>query len=30
LAGRQLVTPRITPDGDAVAVRLIEALRQRA
>jgi hypothetical protein len=30
LAGRQLVTPRITPGGDAVAVRLIEALRQRA
>jgi hypothetical protein len=30
LAGRQLVTPRITPDGDAVAVRLVEALEQRA
>jgi hypothetical protein len=30
LAGRQLVTPRITPDGEAVAVRLVEALRQRA
>jgi hypothetical protein len=30
LASRQLVTPRITNDGEAVAVRLVEALRQRA
>lgn len=30
LAGRQLVTPRITSDGDAVGVRLVEALQQRA
>jgi hypothetical protein len=30
LAGRTLVTPRLTPDGEAVAVRLVEALRQRA
>lgn len=30
LASRQIVTPRITPDGEAVAVQLIEALRQRA
>ncbi|MDQ6804829.1 MAG: type IV secretion system DNA-binding domain-containing protein [Actinomycetota bacterium] len=30
LASRQLVTPRITSDGEAVAVRLVEALRQRA
>jgi len=30
LAGRQLVTPRSTGDGETVAVRLIEALRQRA
>jgi hypothetical protein len=26
LASRQVVTPRLTPDGEAVAVRLIEAL----
>jgi hypothetical protein len=30
LAGRQLVTPRLTNDGQAVAVRLVEALQQRA
>ena len=30
LAGRQLVTPRVTGDGETVAVRLVEALRQRA
>jgi len=30
LASRELVTPRITSDGETVAVRLIEALRQRA
>jgi hypothetical protein len=30
LAGRTLVTPRSTPDGETVAVRLVEALRQRA
>jgi hypothetical protein len=30
LAGRQLVTPRATSDGETVAVRLVEALRQRA
>jgi len=30
LASRQMVTPRITPDGQAVAVRLVEALRHRA
>ena len=30
LAGRTLVTPRVAPDGEAVAVRLVEALRQRA
>jgi hypothetical protein len=30
LAGRTLVTPRVTVDGEAVAVRLVEALRQRA
>jgi TraM recognition site of TraD and TraG len=30
LAGRRLVTPRVTSDGDTVAVALIEALRQRA
>jgi ABC-type cobalamin/Fe3+-siderophores transport system ATPase subunit len=30
LATRQMVTPRITPDGQAVAVRLVEALKQRA
>ena len=30
LAGRQLVTPRSADDGETVAVRLIEALRQRA
>jgi hypothetical protein len=30
LAGRQLVTPRATQDGETVAVRLIEALKQRA
>jgi hypothetical protein len=30
LANRRMVTPRRTPSGEAVAVRLIEALRQRA
>jgi hypothetical protein len=30
LAGRQLVTPRAASDGETVAVRLVEALRQRA
>ncbi len=30
LAGRRLVTPRHTPDGQTVAVRLVEAMRQRA
>ena len=30
LAGRQLVTPRVAAGGETVAVRLIEALRQRA
>ena len=30
LASRQMVTPRMTPDGQAVAVRLVEALRDRA
>ena len=30
LAGRQLVTPRAAGDGETVAVRLVEALRQRA
>ncbi len=30
LASRQVVTPRITPDGEAVGVRLIEAVRERA
>jgi hypothetical protein len=30
LAGRQLVTPRTTADGETVAVRLVEALSQRA
>ncbi len=30
LAGRQLVTPRITSDGDTVGVRLVDALTQRA
>jgi len=30
LAGRTLVTPRITVDGETVGVRLVEALRQRA
>ena len=30
LAGRTLVTPRVVPDGETVAVRLVEALRQRA
>ena len=30
LASRQMVTPRVTPDGQAVAVRLVEALRDRA
>jgi hypothetical protein len=30
LASRQLVTPRITNDGEAVAVRLVGALRERA
>jgi hypothetical protein len=30
LASRQPVTPRITADGEAVGVRLIEALRRRA
>ena len=30
LAGRQLVTPRTVADGEMVAVRLVEALRERA
>ncbi len=30
LASSRVVTPRITPDGDAVAVQLVQALRQRA
>jgi hypothetical protein len=30
LAGRQVVTPRITPDGTAVAVSLPDAMRARA
>jgi hypothetical protein len=30
LAGRQLVTPRLTATGETVAVRLLEALRERA
>jgi len=30
LASRQMVTPRRTPTGDFVAVRLVEALRERA
>lgn len=30
LAGRTLVTPRSTPGGETVAVRLVEALQQRA
>ena len=30
LATRQVVTPRVTSDGQAVAVRLVEALRRRA
>jgi hypothetical protein len=30
LSGRALVTPRETPGGDTVAVRLVEALQQRA
>jgi hypothetical protein len=30
LAGRRLVTPRVTGDGETVAVRLVEALRERA
>jgi hypothetical protein len=30
LAGRQLVTPRAAADGEMVAVRLVEALRERA
>ncbi len=30
LAGRALVTPRETPEGESVAVRLVEALKQRA
>jgi hypothetical protein len=30
LAGRRLVTPRVTGDGETVAVRLVEALQQRA
>ena len=30
LAGRTSVTPRGTPDGETVAVRLVEALRERA
>jgi hypothetical protein len=30
LAGRRVVTPRLTPDGDAVAVGLVAALRERA
>ncbi|MFZ1996536.1 MAG: type IV secretion system DNA-binding domain-containing protein [Solirubrobacteraceae bacterium] len=30
LASREIVTPRITPEGDAVGVGLVEALRARA
>ena len=30
LAGREIVTPRITPDGEAVAVGLVHALKARA
>ncbi len=30
LANREIVTPRITPDGDAVGVSLVNALRARA
>ena len=30
LASRQVVTPRVTPEGHAVAVRLIEALHEHA
>jgi TraM recognition site of TraD and TraG len=30
LASRHVVTPRVTPDGDAVGVRLVEALHARA
>ena len=30
LANREIVTPRITPDGDAVGVGLVDALRARA
>jgi hypothetical protein len=30
LASRHLVTPRLTPDREAVAVRLVEALQERA
>jgi hypothetical protein len=30
LANREIVTPRITPDGDAVGVGLVQALRARA
>jgi hypothetical protein len=30
LAGREIVTPRLTPDGEAVGVGLVNALKQRA
>jgi Mrp family chromosome partitioning ATPase len=30
LAGRRMVTPRVTPAGEPVAVRLVEALHERA
>ena len=30
LAGREIVTPRITPEGDAVGVGLVNALKARA
>ncbi len=30
LAGREIVTPRITPEGDAVGVGLVNALKSRA
>jgi hypothetical protein len=30
LANREIVTPRITPDGEAVGVGLVDALRARA
>jgi hypothetical protein len=30
LASRRMVTPRVTPSGESVAVRLVEALRERA